>query len=1713
MNGDVLERLCRVVGIAPAYADIWGGTHVATAETRRALLQAMHVLNGGSDMARALEREEAREWLRVAPPVTVCRETSLPYRIVLTFAETAADHPCAWRLALEDGGSRQGEFRPRQLERLESRAVDGEQRIRVAFDWRETLPAGYHRFVLQPRAASPAVTTLVIAPGRCYLPPALSGSGRTWGVAAQLYGLRSARGWGMGDFTDLVTLAAQWGERGVGVVGVNPLHALYPHNPAHASPYGPSSRRFLNVLYLDVEAVEDLQECADAQQEIRSAIFQESLKAARESVLVDYPAVAQLKFRVLERLYDHFVERHLNPRTARARAFREFQEAGGNALRQHALYEALQQHFHDADGSVRGFPDWPAPYRDPDSEAVARFADAHSARVELYEYLQWQADLQLGNAAERCRRVGMEVGLYTDIAVSIDAAGAESWANQDCYTAGATLGAPPDEINRDGQNWGLPPLHPVRLREAAYAPFIAVLRAGMRHAGAVRIDHVMGLARLFWIPRGGSAADGAYVHYPFEDLLGVLALESHRHRCMVIGEDLGTVPDEVRSGLARTGVLSYRLLLFERDSAGEFKLPAEYPLDALVTATTHDLPTLAGFWEGHDLHLRHLLGQFADAGLAVALADRAEDRVRILRALERERLAPGVTPNAATARKVTDDVALAVQVYLARAPSRVQVVQLEDVFGVSQQANLPGTVEDHPNWRRKLPLALEKMPEDPRMAALAAVLSAERPRSAAAEERRAVPTAQIPRATYRLQLNRDFTFIDATALLPYLAELGVSHVYCSPYLRARPGSMHGYDIVDHGALNPEIGTAAEFEAFVAALRAHGMGHLLDMVPNHVGVMGADNRWWLDVLEHGPASKHATRFDIEWRSPSSTLANKVLVPALGEHYGVVLDRGELELRFDPAEGSFSAWYHEHRFPLDPRDYAQVLERALRAVRGADAAMKQLASIAAACDRLPGREQTVPTRVLERRRGAESCKERLVRLAAAEPAVATALRSAVDEYNGASGREALHELLERQAYRLTYWRVASDEINYRRFFDINDLAALRVEDEAVFEATHRFVLELAAGGKVDGLRIDHPDGLYDPAAYFSRLQQRYAQLCAGGMTDVPADRAALPLYLLAEKIIAAHEDLPENWAVHGTTGYRFAAVVNGLFVDGSAREEMERIYQAFAPDAPSFERAAYEGRHTILRSTLASALTMLVTELLHIARADRSTRDYTLNTLRRALAEVVACFPVYRTYIAGGKVTEQDRRYIDWAVARARRRARAADASIFSFVRRVLLAEIPPNSSPELAAMTWDFAMRFQQLTAPVAAKGVEDTAFYRYHRLVSLNDVGSDPATFGMPVSAFHGASAGRAAHWPHTLLATSTHDNKRSEDVRARIDVLSEMPAAWQAMTQRWARMNRARKRTVDDEPAPSANDEYLLYQTLVGTLPADGARGDTLAGYRERIKAYMQKAIREAKERSSWVAVNEEYEAAVAAFVDELLDNGDGNRFLASLRAEQIPVAWFGSLNSLSMTLIKLASPGVPDIYQGNELIDLSLVDPDNRRAVDYELRRQLLRELSQISPGTDAAAALIAMAAAPQDGRAKLWIASRTLRLRASLPELFESGDYVPLEATGARAANVVAFARRHADVGLIVVAGRLWASLAPAGTAPLGKAAWGDTAVNLAPLGAIAQPVDVLGMGQPVIHVDALPLADAFSIFPAALILFRLQRPRAVQSGRRPAPMNHK
>jgi len=1635
---EALERLCRQYGISAAYVDAFGTQRHATPENLAALLAEF-----GVHADAVHEDAPASSPVPAMPPVLVVEAHAQHWSLQLPHLSGRLH----WRLTDEEGRSREGD-------------ADAQPwpHSCCTLQLAEPLESGYHWLHIDGLVGR---TLVVASPGRCYRPPAARDGGRVWGPAVQLYGLRSPRNWGIGDFGDLEVLIDGMAGQGADIVGLNPLHALFPTDPSRASPYSPSSRQWLNVLYIDVEAVAEFAECDAARQRVESPEFQSRLAALRAAPLVDHAGVAAAKFEVLELLFEHFLSRHLSPAGApdeRGRAFLAFISAHGEPLRRHALFEALQAHFAAADPHCWGWLAWPEAYREVDSPEVKGFEAQHASRLQYHQYLQWVADGQLARAGQRCEALGMGIGLYLDLAVSADRGGSDAWTAQHCFAVGASIGAPPDEFNPAGQNWGLPPLRPDRLRTHHYDPFVQMLRANMRHAGALRIDHVMGLMRLFWIPPGRTAHDGAYVRYPVEEMLAIVAVESHRYRCMVVGEDLGTVEDAMREALARADVLSYRLLYFEKQYDGGFTPPEAYPPAALVAISTHDLATLAGWWSGHDLRRRLALGLFPDPRLFDRqLLDRAQERIRLLLAvreaglLSQDEAAQALAHPAPSPRTMQ-----AVHAYLAAAPSALMVFQLEDVAGEVEQANMPGTTDSHPNWRRKLAPGVQELVAGEAMQGLAERLRAARPRpSAGAATAPQLLQARVPRATYRLQFHKGFGFDDAIRVLPYLAQLGVSHVYCSPIQRARAGSTHGYDVVAHAEVNPELGGAEGFARFVSALQAHGLGQLLDMVPNHMGVLGADNAWWMDVLENGPASLFAQHFDIDWKPLNPELAGKVLLPVLGGHYGEVLASGELVLHFEAAEGGFALRYYDHRFPLAPESYPVVLAHALPHLKD-PALSAQLASLSSGFGHLPGQHAQTPVECTERVRDKELFKSRLAHLAEAHPSLARAVLAAVAELNLAShgARDELHKLIDVQAYRLAYWRVAADEINYRRFFDINDLAAVRMERDEVFEATQSFALDLAAAGVVDGLRIDHPDGLYDPARYFRQLQEGYARR-AGIVLPATMDadgRPPRPLYVVAEKIAASEEEVPVEWHVHGTTGYRFANVANGVLVDTAAADALRQVWHGFTGETQDFESVARSSKREVMRTALSSELNVLSTELLRIARADRGTRDYTLNALRRALSGVAACMAVYRTYIVEAP-SKQDAHFIDAATGEAERQSRDADRSIFDFVRRSLRGEAAGDASPELARRVRRFAMRFQQFSAPVAAKGVEDTSFYRYFPLSSLNEVGGEPDHFGFDVPEFHLLSADRARHWPHTMLATSTHDNKRSEDVRNRIDVLSEIPGEWRDALARWHALCRGGQQ---EAAAPSRADEYLLYQTLLGTLPYGGLDAAAVKPYEERVWQYMQKAAREAKLHTRWTQSDPQYEGALESLVQRILSDLSEAGCLADIQRMADRLSWFGAWNGLTLTLLKYASPGVPDLYQGSELIDLSLVDPDNRRPVDYELRTRRLDQLQSMAAGPDLPARVQALAQAPHDGAAKLWFIWRMLSLRREHAALFREGGYEGLAVEGPLARHVVAFARRYEGRVLVVMAGRLFAGIAHGAEsgAPMlpNAAAWRGTRVVL-------------------------------------------------------------
>lgn len=936
-----------------------------------------------------------------------------------------------------------------------------------------------------------------------------------------------------------------------------------------------------------------------------------------------------------------------------------------------------------------------------------------------------------------------------------------------------------------------------------------------------------------------------------------------------------------------------------------------------------------------------------------------------------------------------------------------------------------------------------------------------------------------PRATYRVQLNREFTFDDATRIVPYLARLGISHLYTSPILKARPGSVHGYDVVDHTQLNPELGTPADFERLVAALHDHSMGLIVDIVPNHLGIMGCDNEWWLDLLENGPAAHAALYFDIDWRPARASLRNRVLVPILGQSFGSVLERGELAVEFDATRGSFRARYFEHCFPMDPREYPRIFAGfdAVDAIPADDPDRADFESLLTAFANLAARDDDSPESQAVRYRDKEAHKRRLARLVERSDAIRAHIEAAVRHINGTVGEprtfDALERLLDSQAYRLAYWRVAVDEINYRRFFDVNDLAALRMNEPSVFEQTHALIFQMIERGQIDGLRIDHSDGLFDPQQYFERLQSRFG------------DAQQRPLYVITEKILATHERLPDAWLIHGTTGYDFAALLNGWLVAAEHEEPLTRIYRQFTGVGDTFDELAYQAKKLVMRTSLAAEVEVLATQLDRIAQLNRHTSDFTRASMREAIVETIAHFPVYRTYVSERGVSSEDRRIVNWAINLARS-SNGGESPIYDFVRDVLLGDAASNRPLADARAMFEFAMKFQQVTAPVTAKGVEDTSFYRYNRLISVNEVGGDPRRIAFSNAAVHQENLERVKAWPHSLLASSTHDTKRSEDVRARIAVLSELPDLWKRHLARWNRLNRGKRRQLSGGAAPTRNDEYSIYQTLLGVWSPHEPL-DALLG---RVQAYMVKAAREAKRATSWISPNAEYEQAIAEFLARLLDASEQNAFLKDFTALAQVVGYFGHLNSLAQTILKLTSPGVPDFYQGTEAMNLALVDPDNRRPVDYAAHARLLDELAGLPPD-DSRSRLSAALSSPYSNDAKLLVTWRLLQLRRASFDLWASGDYEPLQTQGRYKDHVLAFVRRHATQMVVVVVAKWLAQLMQGDCrAPLGTV-WDDTSVILASPRAMAVRELFSGMAMDLSDAS-LPVARLFEHAPFAVLI---------------------
>jgi (1->4)-alpha-D-glucan 1-alpha-D-glucosylmutase len=971
---------------------------------------------------------------------------------------------------------------------------------------------------------------------------------------------------------------------------------------------------------------------------------------------------------------------------------------------------------------------------------------------------------------------------------------------------------------------------------------------------------------------------------------------------------------------------------------------------------------------------------------------------------------------------------------------------------------------------------------------------------------------RIPLATYRVQFHPDhMTFQKAQEIVPYLNTLGISNLYASPVFKPRKESTHGYDIVDYNQFNARLGTEDDFNTLSDTLNDHDMSLLLDIVPNHMGA-STENDWWQDVLKHGPASIYAHYFDIDWRPVNRALDDKVLLPVLGDHYGRVLEAGELELVY--WHGDFYLHYYEHQFPLTPETYVEILRPVhdeLTAIKHDKDVEQELLSIITALEHLPHYRTRDDAQLTTRRREQHVIRRRLLHLWDNFESFQQAVSSALETLNGSpddpQSFNTLDAILNRQPYRLSYWRVAADEINYRRFFDINDMAAIRIEAPDVFMDTHRLTLRLLAEGRLTGLRVDHSDGLWNPRAYFMRLQEEYifARLEADTGNDFrnqaivrdrlealtqrhPDEAAPWPLYIVTEKILSETEPLPYTWAVYGTTGYDFMTAANNLLVNPDAEEAFDEVYADFIGRDIDFDALTDRTKRLIMDESLTSEIDARSAELARIVEQNRRYRGFTRNSIAFAMKEFIVALPIYRTYITGpADVSDRDRYYIDTAIDHARKHNPLTPESVFDFLRDTLLMANIRDFDEHRRAALREFVQKFQQITGPVMAKSVEDTAFYIYNRLVALNEVGGHPDQFGISTDLFHKQYTDR--DFSYAMLSTSTHDTKRSEDVRARLAVLSEMPGLWRDKLHEWAELNASAKTRVQDDPAPSRNDEYLLYQTLIGAYqPQDS---DDLNTFEKRIVRYMKKALNEAKVHSNWVNPNPPYQEATADFVHALLHN---DAFMQSFEPFQRDVSFFGWINSLTQTLLKLTVPGVPDIYQGNELWDYSLVDPDNRRPVDYETRQQLLDDI-QAQEDENRLQLAQHLTQTLDSGAIKLYTTYRALILRREMPDVFLDGAYIPVEAEGEKSGHVCAFVRQTDETALLTVVPRLPYRLLQGQTRlPVGSDVWGDTHLLL-PEDLNAASLENLFTGE-TFPVEAhlrtpVRLSEALDIFPVGLL----------------------
>lgn len=1543
----ILEKLAEHYGLIIEFTDKEGKTQKVSSKECQEYLNILGINTENiENLAEELQRTEFEKWNRIISPIKIVKHGEVP-TITLRLPDYELNKSFEWVLQEEGGRFHHGEFYASHLRISESKTINDTTYYKINLSLPILVGTGYHNLKIRSETGKEDLMKLIIVPKKCYKPLAVEQKKNIKGIKFSLYENNPESDYRISSYTDLKNAVAYAKNNDCGLVGVDYLNQTYFYN-GEIYPEIPSSRIIYNSMLINIDEALNFIEDREIKLKLLTEEFQEEIKKIHESETINYKYIYEIKLKALRLIYKSFRENHIKKQTEKSRDFFHYLSTQDDNLRKLALFEAIKEYLAGEDPKLKNWHEWPEMYKNPNSEAVLLFENKNIETLQFYEFIQWLAEIQLSIAGRTSWVNKLSVGIYSEWPFYINSDSAEAWLRQEYYAFNA-------ETTEECPN--CPPMIPTKLREEGYKYISEILFPDMTHSGAIKIKNIHDFEKQLWKSKQNPEIS-FYVKYPIKELLGVLVLESHRNKCLIILDDSEEISFNTREILENYG------FLYESD----FKIEE---------ISEENAPS---FFES------------------------------------------------------------------------INLIQKQKTEGI--------------------------------------------------EYGRRIELERTPLSVYRLQFNKDFTFKEAKDIVPYLKELGISHCYASPLLRARKGSNHGYDIINHSELNPEIGSLTDFHEFINTLHHYDMGLIIDIVPNHMGI-GKENRWWMDVLENGQASVYASFFDIDWEPLKKELKGKVLVPILGDHYGNILQSGQLKFHFVRGTGKLILSYWEHEFPINPSSYPIFLEHRIEVLESRlgsnNPDFLEYLSIITEFKKIPGINETSPEKVAERNREKDIASMRLSALCDRNSVIEGFIQENIIDFEGNPNDpvscKRIHNLLEEQAYRLAYWRVSTDIINYRRFFDINDLICLRAENPLVFTSTHSLILDLIEQERIDGLRIDHPDGLLDPAEYFKKLQIEAGKRLGVkyDVSEEPLGSENLPIYVIAEKILAPFEKLPENWAVNGTVGYEFLNQVCNLFVDQRNYKKFSRIYQRFIGKVQNFNDLVIECKKLIMKTSLTGELSTLSNYLNRISEKYYSTRDYTLNSLRDALTEIIACFPVYRTYVSREACSGKALNYIKWAIGLAKKRTMHTDPSIFDFIEKILLADLEENKdSPEYTDIL-NFAMKFQQYTAPLMAKGLEDTSFYRYNTLIALNEVGGEPSHFGISINDFHNDNIRRLERTPHSLLTTSTHDTKRSEDVRVRICALSEVPEEWMEKVNKFSRLNKSRKPVIENMLTPDRNDEYLFYQTLLGLWPYESPDESEKEELIRRLENYMIKALREAKVHTSWVNINEQYEKATCEFIRKILSSPENHPFWREFLPFHREIARAGFLNSLFQRVLKLTCPGVPDIYQGSEFYKFALVDPDNRRQVNYEDSMQKFDEIKHLINPDNLEEINWQEELMPLDsGKIKLFLTASILNFRQKCQNIFRKGDYLPLETKGIKTRNLVAFARTFEDEAIIAVVPRLISNeISEENPIPVGENIWQDTKIILPEEYSTCKWKDILTGREFIGSESCIEVGKVLGILPVAVL----------------------